>query len=527
MLGPVIQNLVKSAVKNAANFEVAIDPLIAKLSQSCPSKSELDKILTKKNQLSQALTQVQTSLTTITDTSSTLDDILSGLNAAVTVIKLIPIPASVPPGVGIPLNVINGFSSGLDTLGTLIKEGKGTVSQVSPSIKIITDNIAKIQDKLSQLDELLVGCLDEQVEEDLLWSPTKDYLIDDQVYLINAEEEKDYYIASQDNLDKRPDQNPTIWGESDENSAKEKYFSKLGIDLSSPPTTGDGTNGIDSNGNEIQGNSLEDRLNPNSTNPYVYKGYTIVLDSNKENKFSFPERRAVGTSEDGDRIVGPWSYSSSTQVLVDGVQFLIDKQNSIALRDAEEAALLEQLRIKQERAAEEARKRREAKLKLELESAFSSGLKAAKSGRLITSNPFTRDSRQDLKAEWDKGYRSFIAQPQSSSSQPSGGGFANATTTSTPPPDYTPFNGPGTINGEVRLRGGKYFRYLSGQKKWVNHTPSYTPFTSKGTTNSETRINEYSGIQNGLSVTIKDTYEWNQTLFKWTFKSRDYSGGGK
>lgn len=522
MLGKVVQNLVTNAVKNAVNFNVAVDPLIEQLSQSCPSKQKLDGILTKKNQLSQALTQLQTSLSTVTDTGATLDDILSGLNLAITVIKLLPIPSSVPPGVGIPLNVINGFSSGLDTLGILVKEGKGTVSQIVPAVKIITNQIAKVQDKLSQLDDLLVECLDEQVEEDLLWSPTKNYLIDDQVYLINAEEEKDYYVASQDNLDKRPDQNPTIWGESDENSAKEKYFSKLGIDLSSPPTTGDGTNTLDNDGN-----SLEDRLNPNSTNPYVYKGYTIVLDSNKENKFSFPERRAIGTSEDGDRIVGPWSYSSSTQVLIDGVQFLIDKQNSIALRDAEEDALLEQLRLKQERDAEEARKRREAKLKLELESAFSSGLKAAKFGTFITVNPFTRDSRQDLKAEWDKGYRSFVSQPQSSSSQPGGGGFANATTTSTPPLDYTPFNGPGIVNGEVRLRGGKYFRYLSGQKKWSDHTPSYTPFTSKGTTNSERRINEYSGIQNGLSVTVKDTYEWNQTLFKWVFKSRDYSGGGK
>jgi len=523
MLGPVIQNLVKSAVKSAANFEVAIDPLIAKLQQSCPSKSELDKILTKKNQLSQALTQTQTSLGTITSTGSTLDGILTGLDTAVTVIKLLPIPASVPPGIGIPLNVITGFSSTLDTLGTLIKEGKGTVSQITPSVKIITDNIAKIQDKLSQLDGLLAECLNEEAENDLLWSSTKDYLTDDQVYLINDEGKKDYYVASQDNLDKRPDKNPIIWGESNEDSAKEKYFSKLGIDLSSPPTTGDGTNTLDD-----EGNSLEDRLNPNSTNPYVYKGYTIVLDTNSGNKFSFPERRAIGTNTEGEKIVGPWSFSSSTKVLLDGVKFLIDKETKLELRDAEEAALIEEARLKRERAAEEARKRAEAKLKQELEAAFSSGLKAAKSGRIVTSNPFTRSDRQDLRQEWTKGFNSFRTQSRSSSSQPNSGGFVNATTTSTPPPNYTPFNGPGTTNGEVRLKGGKYFRYLSDQFKWVDHTPSYTPFTRKGNYNGESNIKQTSGNDvNGLPVTIKETFKWNQTLFKWVFEKRETTAGGK
>jgi len=522
MLGKVVQSLVKNAVKSAVNFEVAIDPLIEQLQQSCPSKEKLDEILTKKNQLSQALTQTQKSLGTITDTGSTIDSTLSGLDLAITIIKALPIPSSVPPGIGIPLNVITGFSSTLDTLGILIKEGKGTVSQITPSVKIITDNIAKIQDKLSQLDGLLAECLDEEAENDLLWSPTKDYLVDDQVYLENADGEKDYYVASQENLDKRPDQNPIIWEESDEDSAKEKYFSKLGIDLSSPPTPGDGTDTLDN-----EGNSLEDRLNPNSTNPYVYKGYTIVLDTNSGNKFSFPERRAIGTNEDGEQIVGPWSYSSSTQVLVDGVQFLIDKQNSLALRDAEEAALIEEARLKRERAAEEARKRAEAKLKLELESAFSSGLKAAKSGRLITSNPFTRSDRQDLRQEWNKGYRSLKTQPESSSSQPSSGGFANATTTSTPPPNYTPFNGPGTVNGEVRPKGGKYFRYLSGTKKWVDHYPSYAPFTRKGTYDGESNIKESSTTFNGLPVIYRDKFIWNQTLFKWVFDSREIKQGGK
>lgn len=517
MLGPVIQNLVKNAVKSAVNFEVAIDPLIAQFQESCPTKSELDKILAKKNQLSQALTQTQTALGTVTDTSSTLDGILSGLSGAVTVIKLLPIPSSVPPGIGIPLNVITGFSSTLDVLGTLIKEGKGTVSQVAPSVKIITDNIAKIQDKLSQLDGLLAKCLEEQAEEDLLWSSTKEYSVDNQVYLVNNEGKKDYYKAVEANLDKRPDKNPTFWEESNENDAKEEYFKNLGINLSSPSSPGDGTNtgGLDGSGGE----TLEDRLNPNSNNPYFYKGYTIVLDTNSGNKFSFPERRAIGTNAEGEKVIGPWSFSSSTQVLLDSVKFLIDKQTKLELRDAEEAALIEEARLKKERSLEQARLARDARLKKELELAFNQGLQTAKNNGTLSQNAYLTSSRRDLKSEWDKGFNSFKTSAERMSSSPQG---SNAT-----PTNYSPFNGPGTVSGEVRFKGGKYFRYLPQQKKWVDHTPSYTPFISRGNTNGEIRIKERSGTQNGLPVTIKDKYKWNQILFKWVFDSSETTAGGK
>ena len=145
MLGKVIQGLVKSAIKNAVNFELAIDPLIAELEKACPPRETIDRILTQKNQLTQALTQTQTALTTITDTSSTIDDVLTGLQAAASAIKFLPAP--IPPFT--PALVVNTLSDSLDLLSTLIKEGKGTIGQVEPAVKIISDSIAKIQDKWS------------------------------------------------------------------------------------------------------------------------------------------------------------------------------------------------------------------------------------------------------------------------------------------------------------------------------------------------------------------------------------------
>lgn len=254
MLGKVIQGLVKSAIKNAVNFELAIDPLIAELEKACPPRETIDRILTQKNQLTQALTQTQTALTTITDTSSTIDDVLTGLQAAARAIKFLPAP--IPPFT--PALVVNTLSDSLDLLSTLIKEGKGTIGQVEPAVKIISDNISKIQDKLSKLDNLVAGCLVGETEG----------MTDDE---------------------------------------KEEFFSNLGINLNS--------DGIG-----------EDILNANSNDPLTYKGFTIILDTNSGNKYSFPQRRAIAENKKtGQKLTGPWSYSSSTQVLVDTIKFEIDK----------------------------------------------------------------------------------------------------------------------------------------------------------------------------------------------------------
>ena len=60
-----------------------------------------------------------------------------------------------------------------------------------------------------------------------------------------------------------------------------------------------------------------------------YKGYIIKIEPNPENKFSFPQRRAVGSNIRNvyDKIYGEYSYSSDTKILVEELKFLIDSKN--------------------------------------------------------------------------------------------------------------------------------------------------------------------------------------------------------
>lgn len=270
----LIGAFIKRTVKSTVNVELAIDPLIKQLQKSCPDVDTIKKIIAQKNSLSQALTQTQTTLTQISNIG---DQTLLGLqilDTSILIIKNIPIPTSVPPGIGIPANVIIKFGDTLEKLKLLVKAGKGTVSALVPTINIINNSLSKILDKLNTLEGLITKCLIEKT-------------------LTMSDEEK------------------------------EAFFEELGIDLNAPTTQQQASTGV----------TLEDQLNPNSSNPLLYKGFQLILDNDKENKFSFPRRRVIAIRKaDNYNIQGNYSFSANTQILIDEVKFKIDQLKPVALQ---------------------------------------------------------------------------------------------------------------------------------------------------------------------------------------------------
>jgi hypothetical protein len=492
-LGGIVSLLVKNAVKSAVKFELAIDPIIARFESQCPPKNELDKILQQKNQLSQAITQIETSLTSLSSTGSTIDSIVTGVKAGVTLIKALPVPSSVPPGVGIPLNVINGFSDTLDTLGILLKEFGGVTSQIAPSLQIITGTLSTVNVKLSTLDGLLAGCLQSETE-----------------------------------------------GMTD--LEKEEFFQSLGIDLSSPDNTGGSNNpnnGAEGENTDVN-ETLENRLSPNSNNPIVYKGFTITLDNDAGNQFSFPSRRAIGTNEEGVKIVTSFSFSSSTQVLVDAIKFQIDQTDSLELARLARESKIEQLNIQETRTKADIYYKSyityikndinsiafKFKNFTNLDALYNQAVEEYRA--LLALSPTDEYAKSQL-AKLKKSQDNIKRESKSLNLDFLGGaptGPLGVTPSPTTPSvgsvsgvainQYNPIGRPGSVNGEVVVKGGQAWRFLGGTPdKWVKHTISYLPFTSGGTFNSEFR--DKTSIK-GIIIK-KDTYRWNQSLQKWIFVS--------
>lgn len=255
MFGPIIQRLVKTTIQNSINFELSVDPLIQKFKNQCPPRDEIDKILKQKNTISQALTQTQNSLLSITNTSNTLEQIISALNISIKVIKIIPIPSAVPPGIGIPINIIIGFSDVLNTLGKIVDKGEGVVKQIIPAVNIIIKSLNSINSKLNILDSLLMGCLEKETE-------------------------------GMTDID------------------KQSFYNNLGIDIKR---------------NDVYPQNYTDPVNS-----YNYKGFILKVEEDSQNTFSFPRRRIIAFNKSGYKMYGPYSYSSSIQVLIDSMKFEID-----------------------------------------------------------------------------------------------------------------------------------------------------------------------------------------------------------
>ena len=225
------------------------------------------------NTLQGSLILLQTPINTLDKLASTLDVAVTGLKVAVTAIKLAPFPTSVPPGIGIPANILTTLSDALDFLGENINKLDGPLSITSDVIGQINDILNPIIDKLNNLNKTLNIALTIVIFIRMLinfGSKTTQEQIDEafQSSIINSI----------------------------------KFLDKISLSQ-----------------NEISETSL----------PSSYKEFALVLEYNSENPYQFPQRRIKGTNLETNQIIyntenGVYSFSSSVQILFDEIKFRID-----------------------------------------------------------------------------------------------------------------------------------------------------------------------------------------------------------
>tara|TARA_R110002153_G_scaffold108907_2_gene249627 strand:+ start:2084 stop:3274 length:1191 start_codon:yes stop_codon:yes gene_type:complete len=305
-IGKIIVKSITRVVKSTSKFDIVVDDLIDEFKSSCPPKPELLRLVAQKNQIQTALSGLGASINTLQTTANTTKNIITSIQTAVSIIKAIPIPTSVPPGVGIPINVITILADSLDILGKLLDGAKGSVSIVPTATKVIGENINNVLNKLGELDVLVNGCIDELAAG------------------LNQQE-------------------------------KNELINEIGNAAS---TAGDFSNLGD---NVIDEEALLDRLSPNSADPLIYKRFILQTQSNDDNPFSFPQRRIRAYRERqqetrqatlaeknwfSPRVPGfngmvtdtypqqtftnlpdgGYSYSTSVKVLINEVKFRIDQE---------------------------------------------------------------------------------------------------------------------------------------------------------------------------------------------------------
>jgi len=113
------------------------------------SQIQIEEIYETTNSIKSSLQSLRTPINTLQNSVSGIESVVDTISSVVTVIKLLPIPTAVPPGIGIPINVITIFADTLDSIGKLLDVAKSNLKIIPQSTKLM---IGIINNTIQKLD---------------------------------------------------------------------------------------------------------------------------------------------------------------------------------------------------------------------------------------------------------------------------------------------------------------------------------------------------------------------------------------
>ncbi len=233
----------------------------------------------------QVVVSVDRTLSTIGQQSETLDTTVNALQKAKNIILKLPAPTSTPPGIGIPLSVINGLSNTLDGLSKFIEKTGDVIDIIKVALQPILRVLGKVKDLLLALLRVTTIALD---------------IIQFMIEVIKP---------------------PVVEGEEieEENDDLTNLNEELAL----------ASNGIEPSPTERSSNTnLRDQLQPNSTTPLIYKDFLLTLQENIGDN-NLTQSRIQGTNSERQLTLNTeYSYTTSLEVLVNEMKFKIDNYDS-------------------------------------------------------------------------------------------------------------------------------------------------------------------------------------------------------
>ena len=134
---------------------------------SCPPKEDIDNLIERKNKLVHKINQTLKSLNTATETLATTTTILGIADPALRIISLLPLPTSVPPGVGIPVSVINKVQEVINFLSKLISRLNQASAVLFAILSLLREVLTQVLKFLGLLDLLTQFCYPETDQSDV------------------------------------------------------------------------------------------------------------------------------------------------------------------------------------------------------------------------------------------------------------------------------------------------------------------------------------------------------------------------
>ena len=278
------QAIIKKVATKKIRILSKITDLKSKFDNGCPTTPELVKIINQRNQLVKILTQLKKQVTQIDKTTNPLKTLIITLTTATKLLKLAPLPVAFgSPAIALPLGTIVTAGNTLNKLDAKIGGFASLILTFNAIVKYILKTIDEILAQLKILDALVEKCAAE-----------------------NATAEAAIAAAA-----------ATTANQASNSGAP------------APSTNTINSNLILNNLLNAEESTLINNLqssNKNDTN--TYKGFVLEVLLDDKNDTRFPKRYAVAKTPGGVVVLrGESSFSSSVDVLLDEIKFIIDRDN--------------------------------------------------------------------------------------------------------------------------------------------------------------------------------------------------------
>ena len=292
------------------------------LNKIIPLENNLTNIIVQKNKIVTEVNKLRQTITKLKDQINTLSTPLEATQIAIDVVSNLPLPTAPIP---IPTNVLLGFQKVLDIAqNRVLTPAQSTIDFIQSTLTTLLNIINPIVGLLNIVDAILAPIIN---------------LLGLIKTLLTLSLTSDITTTLPANLETAT--NATI-----SNLISSFSFTTSSFDVLPPISSN-----IQQSASLAADTILLNSLQPNSNNPYFYKNFQFILENQPNNPYSFASRRVKalqsgsinGTTLYNDPIIlgvntgsipgtvngtvvgGRYSYSATTQILVEEAQYQVDE----------------------------------------------------------------------------------------------------------------------------------------------------------------------------------------------------------
>lgn len=142
-----------------------INTELAKFANQCPNLEELSKIVDVRNNLLDVANLFENKTTKFKSYASKLQRLTNTLTGTLTVLRTIPIPTAVPPGVGVPIALTNRYAELLFNLLRFLEAVEKDAQSINTLIDSATPLISNVKQNLKTLDQSIINCTNKLPQE--------------------------------------------------------------------------------------------------------------------------------------------------------------------------------------------------------------------------------------------------------------------------------------------------------------------------------------------------------------------------